>query len=247
MPDKRRHRGAHPEDELLFAPSMLPRLRAAVADYSWLLSHNYATKSALALVGDRYQLAQRQRLAVMRCACSDQSLARREQHRVLDSALRGGILALDGYNILTTVEAALSGGLIIQGRDNCYRDLASMHGTFRRVEETLPAIDTIGQAIQALGVERGIWYLDSPVSNSGRLKEELLRAATARNWPWQVEVVTNPDAVLSQTNDIVVTADSVILDSCKQWHNLGRIIVDSLSPTPSIIDFVTANTPKENL
>jgi hypothetical protein len=132
MPDKRRHRGAHPEDKLLFAPSVLPRLRAAVADYSWLLGRNYATKSALALVGDRYQLAQRQRLATMRCACSDQSLAHREQHRVLDSALRGQTLALDGYNILTTVEAALSGGLIIQAHHSGARQLLSRPGEYAR-------------------------------------------------------------------------------------------------------------------
>jgi hypothetical protein len=247
MPDKRRHRGAHPEDKLLFAPSVLPRLRSAVADYSWLLGRNYASKSALALVGDRYQLAQRQRLAVMRCACSDHFLARREQHRVLDSALHDQTLALDGYNILTTVEAALSGGLIILGRDDCYRDLASMHGTFRRVEETLPAIAIVGQAMHSYGVARGIWYLDSPVSNSGRLKEELLRVAEAYNWPWQVEVVTNPDAILSQTDDIVVTADSVILDACKRWHNLARTLIDSLSPAPLILDLNFDDISKENL
>ncbi|HEX8237697.1 MAG TPA: DUF434 domain-containing protein [Abditibacteriaceae bacterium] len=246
MPDKRQHRGTHPEDKLLFAPVMLPRLCNAVADFSWLQGRNYAAKSALALVGDRYQLAQRQRLAVMRCACSDQARERRSKHRVLDSALRGQTLALDGYNILTTVEVALSGGLIFAGRDGCYRDLASMHGTFRRVEETLPAIEIIGQAMEARGVALGIWYLDSPVSNSGRLKEELLRLAAARSWRWQIEVVTNPDALLSQTHDIVVTADSVVLDACRQWHNLGRTIVDSLSPAPAIIDLSFDDTPEEN-
>ncbi len=141
----------------------------------------------------------------------------------------------------------MSCGLIILGRDGCYRDLASMHGTFRHVEETLPAIEIIGQALEAHGVARTIWYLDSPVSNSGRLKEELLRMAKAHDWPWQVQVVTNPDAILSQTEDIVVTADSVILDACKRWHNLAGTLIESLSPTPAVIDLNFDDISKENL
>jgi hypothetical protein len=122
-----------------------------------------------------------------------------------------------------------------------------MHGTFRRVEETLPAIEIIGQAIEARGVARAMWYLDSPVSNSGHLKEELLRLAATRGWPWQVEVVMSPDAVLSKTDDIVATADSVILDNCKRWHNLGRVLVDGLSLRPLIIDLSCDPGFEENL
>jgi hypothetical protein len=53
---------------------MLPRLRQAVADFSMLLTKGYADKSSLKLVGDRFSLTQRQRVAVMRGSCSDQQL-----------------------------------------------------------------------------------------------------------------------------------------------------------------------------
>ena len=56
MPDRRHHRGPHPDDASLFAPSVWPVLREAVADYCWLLSHGYASNSSLKLVGDRYEL-----------------------------------------------------------------------------------------------------------------------------------------------------------------------------------------------
>ena len=52
MPDKRAHRGPHPEDTRLFARDQWPALQAAVHDLAWLLSHDYATPSALKLVGD---------------------------------------------------------------------------------------------------------------------------------------------------------------------------------------------------
>ncbi|MEE2935698.1 MAG: DUF5616 domain-containing protein [Planctomycetota bacterium] len=34
---------------------------------------------------------------------------------------------MDGYNVLVSVEAAFGGGVILQGQDACYRDMASMH------------------------------------------------------------------------------------------------------------------------
>src|SRR5205823_7732523 len=131
-----RHRGAHPEDRELFAPKWHVALRGAVADFSWLLSRDYATPSALKVVGDRYGLSARQRTAVMRSACSDSARASRLERETQLANVAGRPLWIDGYNVLTSVEAALAGGVIIVGRDGCWRDMASMHGTWRRVEET---------------------------------------------------------------------------------------------------------------
>ena len=110
MPDKRSHRGPHPADEKLFAPEAISDLRPALADYSLLLTKGYAEKSALKLVGDKFSLTQRQRLAIMRSACSDQQLASRSERRIEVSDIAGQTIAMDGYNVLITVEAAMSGG-----------------------------------------------------------------------------------------------------------------------------------------
>lgn len=67
-PDRRQHRGAHPEDARLFAPARLGALRTAVSELSWLAGRDYSMKSALKLVGDRHALDGRQRLAVARSA-----------------------------------------------------------------------------------------------------------------------------------------------------------------------------------
>jgi hypothetical protein len=128
MPDKRTHRGPHPRDEKLFAASAIDNLRTAVADFSGLLTKGYAERSALKLVGDRFSLTDRQRLGVMRSACSDQQLACRCDRRAEIETLAGGRLAIDGYNLLITIEAAMSGGVLLKGRDGCLRDLASIHG-----------------------------------------------------------------------------------------------------------------------
>src|SRR4051812_37808108 len=110
MPDKRSHRGPHPEDHTLFAPDQWSALQAATTHLAWLLSHDYALNSALKIVGVHFQLNERQRLAVMRSTCSQESLARRREHHISPEQLTVQTLFLDGYNIITTLEAALGGG-----------------------------------------------------------------------------------------------------------------------------------------
>lgn len=235
MSDKRTHRGPHPEDEVLFASDRWPALRAATADLSWLLSRSYAMASALKIVGDRYQLEQRQRLAVMRSACPDDARQSRELRRLLATTPDNGVLLLDGYNVLTSVEAALGGGVILQARDGCYRDMASMHGTYHKVTETVPALRLIGDYLSHR-VGSCLWYLDSPVSNSGRLKTIMLDVAAQAGWNWQVELVQSPDAILAQSTETIATADSVILDRCQRWMNLAREVISSCVPTAFVVD-----------
>src|SRR5689334_8539220 len=105
MPDKRAHRGPHPDDRRLFAPDAWPQLRKATSDLCWLLSRGYANPTSLKLVGDRYVLDTRQRIAVARCTCSEAQSLRRREHQLPLAQLQGQSLLLDGYNVLTTIEA----------------------------------------------------------------------------------------------------------------------------------------------
>ncbi len=236
MPDKRTHRGPHPDDAKLFAPDAVDKLRSAITDFSLLLTKGYAEKSALKLVGDKFSLTERQRLAVMRCACSDQQLAHREKKRVTTKNLEAQSIAVDGYNILITIEAAMSEGFIFEGRDGCYRDLASIHGTYRKVTETIPAVELIGRFIKEAGVRGVLWLLDSPVSNSGRLKTLIGQLAGEKNWSWEIELLPSPDAKLIKTDMIVASSDSVVLDGCRKWFNLATEIIDRKLSSAKIID-----------
>jgi len=236
VPDRRTHRGPHPEDAGLFAAEMHARLSQAVGDLCWLLSRGYAPDSSLKLVGDRYGLVARQRVAVAGCSCSDADGDRRGKHEVTGQALHNQALKLDGYNVLTTIEAALSGGVILYARDGAYRDMASMHGTYRKVAETLPALELLGAQLAELETAECTWYLDRPVSNSGRLKTLMEELALERGWPWRVELAANPDALLAESSEVVATADSMILDRCRSWCNLARIIIDRHIGQAKIID-----------
>jgi hypothetical protein len=240
MPDKRTHRGPHPEDGGLFGPGKVASLRSAVADVSLLLTKGYAPKSSLKLVGDRFALTDRQRMAVMRCMCSDEQVASRRASQVHLAELSGQRVAIDGYNLLITVEAALSGGVLLLGRDQCCRDLASVHGSYRKVTETIPAIELIGSLLSDIGIAGARWLFDSPVSNSGRLKGIIYEVAEKHGWPWEVELQTNPDTELMATELVVATSDSNILDNCSRWVNLASHLIShcgsSGKPAPNVIN-----------
>jgi hypothetical protein len=225
MPDKRTHRGPHPEDVRLFAPEAIGDLRSAMADYALLLTKGYAHKSSLKLVGDKFSLTERQRIALMRSACSDEQLTSRIERCIELEDIAGQRIAIDGYNVLITIEAAISGGVIFKGRDACFRDLASIHGTYRKVTETIPAVELIGEFLKEIRVVGALWLLDKPVSNSGRLKTLIADLATKNDWPWEIELVISPDAVLIKGDMIVATSDSIVLDACEKWVNLATEIV----------------------
>jgi hypothetical protein len=227
MPDTRTHRGAGPQDGKLFAAGTVRILKSAVDDYSLLLTKGYAETSSLKLVGDRFELNQRQRIAVMRCACSDQQSQLRREHQIDIKAAAGKALAIDGYNVLITIEAALAGAPIFVARDGCCRDICGLHGTYRKVQETIPAAELIGDFFAELAPSKIQWYFDSPVSNSGRLKVMLLELAERNKWNWQIELSLNPDKALLATEDIIATSDSIILDDCKQWLNLSAEIISA--------------------
>lgn len=243
MPDSLKKRGKHPQDPASFHSDQIPLLLAASKDLAWLKSRGYADPSSLKLVGDRYRLNARQRSAVARSTCSDRELEERQSRFILVEQISGRTVHIDGFNLLTSIEAALGGGVLLIGRDHCLRDMSSMHGNYRVLDDTDAAIDLAHQFLANLAPKAIHWLLDKPVSNSGRLKAKILDLATKfEDLSCDVELVPDPDPVLKtipiSSEDVIVTADSDILDHCGHWANVSREIISSVhTPDQILIDF----------
>jgi hypothetical protein len=225
MSKRIRHRGPDPEDERLFGAGARALLREAVGDLCWLLDRGYAVASASELVGNRYALTQRQRIAGARCACPSEVREQLQARQVAAEALAGRELWIDGFNVVMILEAALGGGVVLVGRDGCLRDVSGIHRRYQKVEETAPALRLVGDVTSALKVSQCRWFLDSPIGNSGRLKTLILEQAAAGGWLWQVELVMNPDQALARCGQIVATSDRAILNRCGHWFNLTGEVV----------------------
>ena len=236
MPDQRQHRGRHPADSRLFASAEVPVLRRATEELSWLLERGYSQVATLKLVGDHFGLRERQRLAVLRSSCGASAAAERGRRRLTVTELQGQRLAVDGFNCLITSEAALSGGLLLRGRDQALRDLSSVHGSYRPVQETERALRLLGDAIARAAPTEVRWFLDRPVSNSGRLRGLTEAMAVSAGWPWQVELVDNPDRAIAATGWVAGSTDAWLLDRCPHWVCLPDAVVAQAGVSPWIVD-----------
>ncbi len=225
MPNHQKHRGQQSKDKDIFNLKYQKIMSEAIDDMCFLLEKNYAENASLKLVGDHYQINERQRKAIFRCACPTSTIKKRQEKSMSLADIEQKTLAIDGYNLLIIVESMLSKGYIFQGRDSAYRDVASIHGTYKKVEETLPALELIANSLIELKVKNVIWYLDSPVSNSGRLKSMMLELAEKNYWNWEVELVNSPDKTLVALNFPVITADAWILDNVSNWFNLSDYLI----------------------
>jgi hypothetical protein len=224
------HRGPHPEDEEQFAGSALPTLRAAVHDLAWLRSRGYGDSASLSLVGDRYQLKRRQRNAVARSACTDGERVHRLVRRRNSTRLEGDWVDVDGFNLLISVEGLLGGAYLFEGRDQAYRDVDPVQGTYRIVEETAPAIRGIRSVLVERGAAGCTWWLDDTVSNVGRLKSRLTELAPS-SIEWDIVISEEVDDCLAESDRVVATSDSKILDRVQAWCALEQLVHAGLSDT----------------
>ncbi len=229
-------RGYHADDRLLFGGDQLELLQRAQQEIRWLLDRGYKANPVLDLVGGHHQLTARQRNALQRTTASGEQCRRRAVTRLPMPAVRDQEILIDGFNIIITLETALSGSLLVRGNDGVVRDLAGLRGTYRIIPQTEQALAILGRGLAAAAPARVRIYLDAPVSNSGKLRQRILAAADSWPMPVEVSLVADPDAILCE-HERVVTADSLILDNCVSWIDLiGGLIRESV-PEAWIVSF----------
>ena len=222
-----RNRGKNTGDDILFLlPKELDKLKSAVQDMNYLLSKEYPEKSSSELVASRYKLKARQIQALRGVSASDQQIENRKSKEFQISDLKNKTLYLDGFNVLILLESLLSQAYIFEGLDGCFRDLSGVYGTYKRVQQTLIAIELVSVIFKKSGLQKLIWIFDQPVSNSGRIKQMILDFAKENNLNWEVELEFNPDKILVDNADNVVSSDAWILDHCKNWFNLVGFLIE---------------------
>jgi hypothetical protein len=145
-----------------------------------------------------------------------------------------------------TVETALRGGVLVTTVDGGLRDLAGVHGTYRPDDTTDEALRRVAGVLAGRGWERvpTTWYLDAPVSNTGRLAARLRDVAADRGLPWSSEVVPDADAALALAPEGVVVAsgDAPVLDRVaaagRSWLDLGGDTVRAAVPDAWLVALV---------
>ncbi len=235
-----RSRGKEGSDDRLFGDDkMQSKIREAIKDMSYLLSRGFSEKSALQLVGNRYKLNNRQQRAIQGMSEASDKLIKRELKCLQPNQLTDQEVMLDGFNVLIMLESALSGAFLFKGLDGCYRDLSSVHGTYKKVKQTGEAIQLIANFSQENNVKKATWIFDKPVSNSGRLKTILREFADENQLNWEIILDNNPDKLIAESGKIAISSDAWVLDNATTWCNMVRHIVDEHDPQKNVVESET--------
>lgn len=227
-------RGYIERDKIEFNDRNLALLKQAQQDICFLLDRGYEFNKVIEFIGNHFLFSSRQRLALKRALSSSLDIKRRKQHQ-LKEVHENAVIHIDGLNLIITLEVALSGSMLLHCMDDTIRDLAGLRGTYKIIDKTDAAIELIGKRLKEMSIEKAIFYLDSPVSNTGRLKVRILEILSKHDFDVEVILVPNADVILKSL-DNVVTSDGIILNTCGSWINLAYEIIKQYLPNVHYID-----------
>lgn len=214
--------------------------RRAVIDYRYLVERGYARASGLKLVGDRYQLDSTQRSMLYRGIASSDEVARRVAKLTPD--VGGRALSVDALNVLYTVANYLYGRVLYISLDGLLRDAAEVHGAQLgaspgRGEVLENAVSLVIEWLSEKRPSRVDFYVDEPVSLSGRLAERLRAALRSAGLAGTASTVRSADFPLKHVESAVVaTSDSTIIDASRSpiCDVARQVLADRFAP--SLVD-----------
>ena len=190
-----------------------PNLTDAATDFRFLLSRGYPRKNALGLVGNRYGLDEIGRRLLHRGVFAPEPAgARRAKLRRLRD-LPGLPLALDGHNVLITLECAGRGLPLVAADDGFIRDEGEISGAFK----VSPATDRVLALVADYLADRAagpvdIFY-DAPLSRCGELARRTREIFASRGLDVRAAAVPVPERRLSNFPGAIATSDTALIDA----------------------------------
>lgn len=218
-----------------FSSKSIQTLKRASDDVLAIIDRGYPIKSVSTFVGNHYQLSERQRVAIVRAVSPTADVSTRLNK--LKTHCEDETVYIDGLNVIITLETMLSETTLIKCMDNTLRDLCGLRGTYRLIDKTDMAIRLIGEELADLRVSKAMFYLDSPVSNTGRLSQRIYELLQGFPFEVEVELVPNADVILEDKPN-VITSDAIILNKCHSWIDLAYSIVCKKYPNTPIVNFI---------
>lgn len=230
-------RGYDPQDSRFFGEQYRESIQKAAVETRWIMNRGYGPDQTITFVGNHYMLSQRQRMALYRSVMTD---AERALHEAKEVKELTGPVYIDGFNIIISLEVALSGSLMLLGDDGVIRDLAGLHGTYRIIDKTESAVRLLKEELMKHPAITEIHvFLDRPVFNSGRLKA-LIQDVFSDVPRVTVELVDSPDRCLRGLLN-VISADSIVMNESQTWYNAVNSIVERKIPEAWVYRFGEAD------
>jgi hypothetical protein len=194
-------------------------------DFRYLLNRRYPRKAALELVGNRYGLTSDERHLLHRRVFSRVDSQARRKKKISVREIRNKDLAIDGHNVLITIEAALSGRPLILADDGFVRDISGLSGSFTKSKTTETAIQLILNVLKKWKPRKTLFLFDAPISMSGKLAEEIRDRLKQMNLPGDATAVKVPEKILIGFPGVIATSDTAIINPSQKVLDLAGYII----------------------
>lgn len=175
----------------------------ASEDLRYLLNRGYRKSYALTFICNHYQLQKEDRPFLARTIFSEEEARSIRQKKVHLEDIQGEDIAIDGYNVLISTEAALTGDTIICD-DSVVRDIKGVFGNYTMTEFTHQALQEIFTVLTMYSPQTATFYFDQQASHSGDLC-----SFVREHFP--CKTAKHVDLVLARLNLITATSDSILI------------------------------------
>jgi hypothetical protein len=216
-------------------PSLIKDLQKAAEDFRYLLNRGYPRKATLQLVGNRYGLTSDERHLLHRGVFSNADSRLRREKKISIQEVRNKDLAIDGHNVVITLEAGLSGRPLILGGDGFVRDISGLSGNFRKSKKTEEAIHLIFDILKKLTPRHTLFLFDSPMSKSGELAQEVRERLKKEKLSGDAQAVKVPEKILIGFRGVVATSDTALIDQSKKVFDLAGFILRKNTKLESLV------------
>jgi hypothetical protein len=188
-------------------------IREAAADFRYLLARGYPRKEALALVGNRYNLSRTGRQILHRGVFPPPVAAARRARLRLLRDLAGQPLALDGHNVLITLECALRGVPLVAADDGFIRDVGLVSRAFKPSARTDRVLELLAGFLAAHQAGSLRVCYDAPLSLSGELARRTVEVFRSRGLQAEALALAVPEQELAAFPGPVATSDTALIDA----------------------------------
>jgi hypothetical protein len=197
----------------------------AAKDLRHLLNRGYNRESAVSFVGDRYQLNREERFLLYRAIYDNQSAEEHRRKMLPIKSIKGKKLAVDGYNVLITVESLLKGLPLVYSDDGLIRDISGVFRGYQITDITYQAANLILKEIQTHHPASVHFFFDEPISKSGELANYFRQELKKHNLKGDAETVKMADKATTMTGEITASSDCVVIDHATKIVDLAGEIV----------------------
>ena len=204
-------------------------LEEAYRDLKYLLNRGYRKSVALKFVANHYRLTKAERHLLARCVFSDGWIKEVGKKLLSPREIRGRVLAIDGFNVLITLESLLAGKAILC-EDALVRDIEYM-GKYRIHDETEDNVQLITSTLAELSPSKVIFFYGKNNPGSGSVRAITLRAIEDFGLSGEVRLVKSPDFEL-KAFEVVATADTGVIAKVPHVFDLARFTGEKVNATP---------------